>query len=95
MRRALAALAVLTLLASWSPAEARAGIITDSLAVVKAKCYSLASKVQAIVPLPLPAIEAPCHNCGVPVPRIGLKRLLHKRTCVDPTRSPRDFFMLR
>ena len=69
---------------------AQAGIFGS----LKAKSYAALATVQGV--LPLPGLTHPCRSCGIGIPVLKLKLpSLHKRRCIDPIRSPRDFFMLR
>ncbi len=95
MRRLLLASVALAGLLVWSARPAQAGVLGDGLAGLKGKWYTAVSKIQRLLPLPMPTLKLPCVKCGLPVPSFGRNHWLHKRTCVDPTRSPRDFFMLR
>ncbi len=93
MRRPILYVVAAAMTLAFMNAPAQAGIF----GTLKAKSYAALAKVQSI--LPLPGLSHPCASCGVgiPVPKFTLPKIpsLHKRRCIDPIRSPRDFFMLR
>jgi len=94
MRRpVILGLTAVVLLALSGP-QATAGILGDLKGTLKAKTYAAVAKVQSLLPVPLPGLSHRCATCGIPVPKLKLPSL-HKRRCIDPIRSPRDFFMLR